>query len=90
MIEVTQYCASKYSRSKVRKTLPKKYAYIIEELLYVEGSPKNKQKYYAQIINKVIELNRAQDFVQSLAATIQKLVIDHITLWATFLTGPKV
>ncbi len=78
MIEVTQYCASKYSRSKVRKTLPKKYAYIIEELLYVEGSPKNKQKYYAQIINKVIELNRAQDFVQSLAATIQKLVIDHI------------
>ncbi|KRN20361.1 fructose-1,6-bisphosphatase [Pediococcus claussenii] len=78
LIEVTQYCASKYSRSKVRKSLPPKYAYIIEELLYVEGNPKNKQKYYEQIISKVIELNRAQDFIQSLAETIQKLVIDHI------------
>lgn len=78
LIEVTQYCASKYSRSKVRKSLPKKYAYIIEELLYVEGNPKNKQKYYEQIISKVIELNRAQDLIESLAATIQKMVIDHI------------
>lgn len=78
LIEVMQYCASKYSRSKVRKSLPKKYAYIIEELLYVEGNPKNKQKYYEQIISKVIELNRAQDLIQSLARTIQKLVIDHI------------
>jgi fructose-1,6-bisphosphatase-3 len=78
LIEVTQHCASKYSRSKVRKCLPKKYAYIIEELLYVEGSPKNKQQYYQQIISKVIELHRAEDLIQSLAATIQKLVIDHI------------
>lgn len=78
MIGLTQFCASKYSRSKVRKSLPPKYAYIIEELLYVEGSPKNKQKYYEQIISKIIELDRAQDLIQSLAGTIQKMVIDHI------------
>lgn len=36
LIILTQYCSSKYSRLKLRKALPKKYNYIIEELIYVE------------------------------------------------------
>ena len=34
LIELCRHTASKYTRSKVRKALPKDYAYIIDELLH--------------------------------------------------------
>ena len=34
LIEVCRLVSSKYTRSKVRKALPKDYAYIIDELLH--------------------------------------------------------
>ena len=34
LIEVCRWVSSKYTRSKVRKALPKDYAYIIDELLH--------------------------------------------------------
>ena len=37
IIQVMAVCSSKYTRSKVRKALPKEYSYIIEELLHEVG-----------------------------------------------------
>jgi len=34
LVELCKYCSSKYTRSKVRKLLPKDYAYVIEELMH--------------------------------------------------------
>ena len=56
MIELISYASSKYTRSKVRKALPKQFVYIIEELLYKSNVYNNKTTYYETIIQKIISL----------------------------------
>ena len=49
LLEVTQVAARKYTRSKVRKLLPKDFDYIIEELLY-KMQTRDKEDYYEKIL----------------------------------------
>ena len=48
LIEVTKAVSSKYTRSKVRKAMPKGFDYIIDELLHRQGEDANKEEYYKQ------------------------------------------
>ena len=50
LVRVCQTVSSKYTRSKVRKALPREYAYIIEELLHESPSDYDKQAYFNCII----------------------------------------
>ena len=50
LVRVLQSVSSKYTRSKVRKALPREFAYIIEELLHEAPSGENKQPYYNRIV----------------------------------------
>ncbi|MBP9477803.1 MAG: fructose-1,6-bisphosphatase [Sebaldella sp.] len=79
LIILCKVVSSKYTRSKVRKSLPENYAYIIEELLH-ENKHNNidKYKYYNEIINSIIELNRADDFIIELSKSIRRLAVDHL------------
>ncbi|QVK19893.1 fructose-1,6-bisphosphatase [Mycoplasmatota bacterium] len=77
LIDICRHVSTKYTKSKVRKALPKEFAYIIEELLY-ESSKENKQYYYKSIINKMIELDRGVYFIYALSKVIQRLTIDHL------------
>ena len=54
LIELCVYSASKYTRSKVRKALPKDTAYILEELLTTNDRYFNKDDYYNEIIYSII------------------------------------
>ncbi|MEG0500276.1 MAG: fructose-bisphosphatase class III, partial [Rikenellaceae bacterium] len=51
LIDVCRAVSSKYTRSKVRKALPKDFAYIIEELLHESQTMPNKQDYFNGIIS---------------------------------------
>lgn len=78
LIELCVFAASKYTRSKVRKSLPEEFAYIIEELLSRDDKFLNKDDYYNEIITSIIELDRAQDFIEAICFLIQRLVVDHL------------
>ena len=78
LIEVCKVIASKYSRSKVRKAMPKKYEYIIDELLHANQSTDDKEFYYNQIINTIINLDRSDAFIIAISKLIQQLAIDHL------------
>ncbi len=78
LVEICRIIASKYTRSKVRKALPKDFEYIIEELLHEHGDVENKQKYYAGIIDTIIKTGRADAFITELAHLIQRLAIDRL------------
>lgn len=78
LIEVCRIVSSKYTRSKVRKALPKDYAYIIEELITEKAEILNKEAYYDSIVNTVVELGRAPQFIIALANLIQRLCIDKL------------
>ena len=78
LIEVCKKTASKYTRSKVRKALPKDFAYVIEELITERPDITDKESYYEQIIHTIIAIGRAEEFIIALAELIQRLVVDHL------------
>ncbi len=78
LIKITARCSSKYTRSKVRKALPKDFAYIIEELIYEKGTVLDKEQYYSEIVSTIIRVGRARAFIIGLCELIQRLVIDHL------------
>lgn len=78
LITVCRDVSSKYTRSKVRKSLPEEYAYIIEELLHESNDYQNKQAYFNVIIQTIIGTGRAEHFITALCYLIQRLVIDRL------------
>ena len=78
LIAVCRNVSSKYTRSKVRKSLPKEFAYIIEELLHESSDNRNKQAYVGVIIQTIIGTGRAAGFVEAICELIQRLSIDQL------------
>lgn len=78
LITVSKKASSKYTRSKVRKALPKDFAYVIEELISENAEIDDKEFYYDSIINTIIRIGRAPDFIVALGELIQRLVVDHL------------
>ncbi|MCI2256884.1 fructose-1,6-bisphosphatase [Domibacillus sp. PGB-M46] len=78
MMKLVSYASSKYTRSKLRKALPKQFVYIIEELLYKTDEFKNKKDYYTKMVKQIISLGQADKLIIGLAYTTQRLVVDHL------------
>lgn len=78
LIQVCKRVASKYTRSKVRKALPKEFAYILEELIHEDSARRYKYDYYNEIINTIVKLNRADNFIVAICNVIHVLAIDHL------------
>jgi fructose-1,6-bisphosphatase-3 len=78
MVRVCKRAASKYSRTKVRSALPKEFAYILEELLHEDADRLNKQEYYNEIIDRIINLGCSEDVIKALASLILRLAVDHL------------
>ncbi len=78
LIEVLRIVASKYTRSKVRKALPKDYMYVIDELINISHHSINKRDYYENIISSIISLTSADSFIVAMCELIQRLAIDHL------------
>jgi len=90
LIEVAREVSSKYTRSKVRKAMPKGFDYIIDELLHLQGCGPDKETYYKQIIKSIVELDRADEFIVAISNLIKRMAIDHLhVLGDIFDRGPN-
>lgn len=79
LVAVLKSVSSKYTRSKVRKALPKSFAYIIEELLHEQTSGgENKQMYYNGILDTIVSTGQADEFITAICKVIQSLTIDRL------------
>ena len=78
LVKVCRDVSSKYSRSKVRKSLPEDFSYIIEELLHERPDDQDKAAYVAVIVDTIISTGRADDFIVALCNVIQRLAIDQL------------
>lgn len=76
LVRVCRNVSSKYTRSKVRKALPREFSYIIQELLHESSVEPNKSAYVDQIINTIVSTGRADDFIIAMSNLIQRLTID--------------
>ena len=80
LIEVCRLVSSKYTRSKVRKAMPKEYAYIIDELIHTHYEDNDKRDYYENIISTIITIERAPHFLFHLCELIKRLAVDRLHL----------
>ena len=78
LVKVARDVSSKYTRSKVRKSLPEDFSYIIEELLHERTEDSNKAAYVNVIVETIITTGRADDFICALCNVIQRLAIDQL------------
>ena len=78
LVRVCREVSSKYTRSKVRKSLPEEFSYIIEELLHERSDDQNKAAYVAVIVDTIISTGRADDFIVAICNVIQRLAIDQL------------
>ena len=78
LVAICRDVSSKYTRSKVRKSLPEEFAYIIEELLHETSGGHNKHEYLSVIIRTIIETKRADQFIIALCDLIKRLAVDQL------------
>ena len=90
LIELCRVVSSKYTRSKVRKAMPKEYAYILDEMLHTHYEDNDKRDYYENIISTIIDIGRASDFLVQLCELIKRLAVDHLhVVGDIFDRGPR-
>ncbi len=89
--ELSRMLSSKYTRSKVRKCMPKEYQYILDELLHMQKDEDNNQyRYHEQIIETLIQLNSCDDFIEAYAEMLKKLAVDYLHIVGDiFDRGPR-
>ena len=78
LVKVCREVSSKYTRSKVRKSLPEEFSYIIEELLHERSDDQDKAAYVAVIVDTIISTGRADDFITAICNVIHRLAIDQL------------
>ena len=90
LLQICREVSSKYTRSKVRKKMPKEFAYAIDELLHVDYNDENKKLYYDEIIHSVISTGIGDKFIAALCRLIQNLTIDNLHIIGDiFDRGPR-
>lgn len=90
VVDVARAVTVKYTRSKVRKMLPKQFAYIIEELLHESSIEHDRSDYFNAIINGIIGTGMAERLIIEISYLIHRLTIDtfHI-VGDIYDRGPK-
>jgi len=78
IIEVSIYLSQKYTKSRIRKSLPQEFSYIIQELLYENQHATDKEAYYKAIIDAIFKTKREKRFIIEMARLIQRLTIDRL------------
>ena len=90
LVQICREVSSKYTRSKVRKKMPKEFSGVIDELLYVDNTDDNKTEYYSELINTLIDIRVADSFIVVICSLIRSLTIDNLhILGDIFDRGPR-
>ena len=78
LVAVCRITTSKYNAAKVRKMLPRDFENIITELLTTGSKDFNKEEYYEQILEAIIDTGSADKFITAICHLIQDSVIDKL------------
>jgi len=89
LIGVCKAVSAKYTRSAVRKKMPDKYRFILDEILNVTDDI-NKDLYYQEIIQTIVDTGIADKFIIALCKLIQSLAINKLHIIGDiFDRGPR-
>lgn len=78
LITLGRKISSKYTRSRVRKAIDPRFAYIIDELLTARVNFHDLDGYYNEIFDSIIRHNYAERVIIALTDAIKKLAVDRL------------
>lgn len=91
LIEICRIVASKYTRADVRSALPDDYGDIIDELIHSDSAyDEDKELYYTNTVDNIIELDQADAVIVAMSELIQRLAIGRLHIIGDiFDRGPR-
>lgn len=78
LVEICRVVSSKYNREHVRAATSGEFARIIEELLDTQSYANNRDKYYERIIETIVDIDIADEFIVALCSLIKRLAVNHL------------
>ena len=90
LIDLCRLVSAKYTRSKVRRCLPKDYELIIDELIHIRYEEAHKRDYFENIIDTIINIGQAANVIEAISEVIKQLAVDHLHIVGDiFDRGPR-
>ncbi len=77
LLQVCKAVSTKYTRSKVRKALPKYFGYAMDELLHADDE-ENRTHYYDEILQSIVDSGMTEEFICEMSETISMLAVDKL------------
>lgn len=77
LVQVCTAVSAKYTRSKVRKKIPKDFSYIIDELLHADADD-SKERYYEEIIRSIVATGTSDAFIVQFCDLIRECAVDGL------------
>jgi len=78
LITIGRVITSKYSPSRIPLVLEEEFGTVIEDLLQAQPADRNRKEYFIRIIDTIIEIDRADDFIITICRLIQRFSVDRL------------
>lgn len=89
LVKILKLVSGKYSKHKVRNSIPNEYRYIIDELIS-DNILENRGSYYDEIIRTLVDSDIADQFIIIICRVIRSLTVDRLhILGDIFDRGPR-
>ena len=96
LTHLVRMLSTKYSREKVRQSMPEDWAFLLDELIQEQNSEyapieeNNRRLYHDAILDSVIATQSGGDLIQALAEMIKHLAVDRLhVVGDIFDRGPR-
>jgi len=90
LVQMCRFLSSKHTRMKVRSYMPKGYAEVIDELIYLCDESGSKGEQFENILQTAIQIGQAGDLVQALCIVVKSLAVDQLHIVGDiFDRGPR-
>ena len=78
LIGVCKEISAKYTRARLHESLPSDYQHILIELLSENNRVPQKEEYYNEILDTIIRIDRARDYIIAMSQAIQTLTVTRL------------
>ena len=90
LVQLCRWVSVKYTRSKVRASMPEGYREVIDELLHVRDDNIKTREHYENIISTIVEIGQADGVIEAICHCIKRLTVDHLHIVGDiFDRGPR-
>jgi len=98
MLHLARMLSSKYTREKVRRSMPTDWEFLLDELMHYQADEPvalteqedNRRRYHDAIVNSLIATAGAPGFIKALTALIKNLAVDRLhVVGDIFDRGPR-